>query len=641
MATNNINTTLTATDKTKKAFNSMRRNVQGVNQQFAALRNTIIAAVSVREIVQAADTFKGLENRMMALTGSVEKTSDALAMVKRIANESRSDIGAVGDLFTKLQISTTELNVSLQDIADATQTVVNTFVISGSTAQEAANSARQLAQGLASGALRGDELRSVMENNVILTTELSKGLGVTTGDLKKMGAEGLLTAEKVLPILLAATERTTETVGNMGVTIGQSVTLLRNNFTIFVAEVEKTTGIIRGLSNVFGFISNNIDTIMIPILSALALNAIPLVITQFQLLNATLRANPFIAIAGAVIAFITLFYHFRNEIATVIHSLFVKQIPLALLEVERRFYIFMGNIEKSIAFPLKQIFVDMVNGIIGNFNSLIEKINELVGMLPGFVKDKFGLSDTGFGMIDLLGDPTSKASEYEEKVNEAVAKAEEIRNKTVEPITMMELVFGRKTEEKGTEGEGADKEVEKELSPIFLAAKNGFDKFVDDIKPTAVVMEETFTKGFKTLEDQLVNFVTTGKASFKEFADFVVQQLLRVAIQQSIIAPLASAMNFDVSSLTGKKAGATGGMLMANRPYMVGEHGKELFIPNQTGRLLPNNQTKAVGGEAVNVNFNIQATDATGIDDLLLSRKNQIVAMVSQAMNQRGKPSLV
>ena len=132
MATNNINTTLTATDKTKKAFNSMRRNVQGVNQQFAALRNTIIAAVSVREIVQAADTFKGLENRMMALTGSVEKTSDALAMVKRIANESRSDIGAVGDLFTKLQISTTELNVSLQDIADATQTVVNTYVISGS-----------------------------------------------------------------------------------------------------------------------------------------------------------------------------------------------------------------------------------------------------------------------------------------------------------------------------------------------------------------------------------------------------------------------------------------------------------------------------------------------------------------------------
>jgi len=66
-----------------------------------------------------------------------------------------------------------------------------------------------------------------------------------------------------------------------------------------------------------------------------------------------------------------------------------------------------------------------------------------------------------------------------------------------------------------------------------------------------------------------------------------------------------------------------------------------LFVPSSSGRIMPSNQTKDMMGGGVNVNFSIQATDARGVDEILMSRKNQIVAMVSQAMNQKGKAGLI
>ena len=43
----------------------------------------------------------------------------------------------------------------------------------------------------------------------------------------------------------------------------------------------------------------------------------------------------------------------------------------------------------------------------------------------------------------------------------------------------------------------------------------------------------------------------------------------------------------------------------------------------------------------INVSFNISAMDAEGLDKLLVKKKNLLVSVVSQAMNQRGKVGLV
>ena len=169
--------------------------------------------------------------------------------------------------------------------------------------------------------------------------------------------------------------------------------------------------------------------------------------------------------------------------------------------------------------------------------------------------------------------------------------------------------------------------------------------------------EQTFkdnliVKGFKDAEDALVNFTQTGELNFKNMVDNFIKELIRLQIRMNIIKPFFTAFETaggigEGGLFAGLKAifgRATGGAVTPNRPFMVGERGAELFVPNTSGQIITNENTKALmagGNQSVNVNFSIEATDASGFDELLTSRKNQIVAMISQAMNQKGKVGLV
>ena len=304
MARSDIKVRILGENKTGAAFKKFRGDVDSTKNAIASLRNQIIAAFGVREIIRAGDTFVNVQNRMMALSGSAEKTAGAMAHMKRIANESRSDFDAIGTLFTRLTIATQELGVSQNDIAKATQTVANTFVIAGAESSEAANSARQLAQGLASGALRGDELRSVMENNVILSNLLADGLGITVGQLRDFGKEGKLTAQAILPILINSVDETTKTVQNMDLTIGQSMTLLRTNFTTLIGEFENATGVFGKSANAVGILANNLE-ILGGIVTVLAFTAIPKLISMLNGLRIAMLANPVTAFATGLLAVTT------------------------------------------------------------------------------------------------------------------------------------------------------------------------------------------------------------------------------------------------------------------------------------------------------------------------------------------------
>jgi SLT domain-containing protein len=80
-----------------------------------------------------------------------------------------------------------------------------------------------------------------------------------------------------------------------------------------------------------------------------------------------------------------------------------------------------------------------------------------------------------------------------------------------------------------------------------------------------------------------------------------------------------------------------GGPVQKDRPYMVGESGKEMFVPNQSGEIIPNNQL----GKAVTVNFNINTVDARGFNELLVNSRGVIVNMINSAVNEKGRMAIV
>lgn len=119
-------------------------------------------------------------------------------------------------------------------------------------------------------------------------------------------------------------------------------------------------------------------------------------------------------------------------------------------------------------------------------------------------------------------------------------------------------------------------------------------------------LEDAAVKGVKSLEDALVDLTmgtATAKDAFKSMARSIIADLVRINIQRNVTAPLAEAMSGFFGS--SPQAKAIGGSVRANKPYMVGERGAELFVPNSTGSIVPNN--KLGGGVVVNQTINLSA----------------------------------
>jgi len=90
--------------------------------------------------------------------------------------------------------------------------------------------------------------------------------------------------------------------------------------------------------------------------------------------------------------------------------------------------------------------------------------------------------------------------------------------------------------------------------------------------------------------------------------------------------------NFKATgAFSGLKYRADGG----NTAFMVGERGPELFMPNRPGTILPNDEVASSG--PTNVSFNISTVDATGVEDLLVGQRGNIIGMIREAANSYGQ----
>jgi hypothetical protein len=82
---------------------------------------------------------------------------------------------------------------------------------------------------------------------------------------------------------------------------------------------------------------------------------------------------------------------------------------------------------------------------------------------------------------------------------------------------------------------------------------------------------------------------------------------------------------------------AEGGSVRGGMPITVGERGRELFVPNTNGTIIPNHDM----GNGMNITFNIQANDVRGIKELLIDNRATIINLVNQGANQKGKSNIV
>lgn len=232
------------------------------------LRNAFVglsAGLLVREYAQLSDSLTNTQNRLRLVTSSATELADVQRQLVDIANRSRSAFSGTSEIFNRLAVSGKELGVTNQQLLQFTESLNQAIVLSGASAQEANAGLIQLSQGLASGTLRGDELRSVLEQLPAVADVIAKGLGVTRGELRKLGEDGKITAKQVLDAFAAARVELNDRFATTVPTIGQSLTVLQNKVTETVGKFNEATGASRAISEALLFVGNNATALSVAV----------------------------------------------------------------------------------------------------------------------------------------------------------------------------------------------------------------------------------------------------------------------------------------------------------------------------------------------------------------------------------------
>lgn len=224
------------------------------------------ATLGIREIGGLANEFQTLENRLRYLAGGdLDKVNSMFARLQVVAANTRADLSATTEAFVRISLATKQMGLSQEDTFLLTERLNKAITLSGATGAEAAAGMVQLSQGLASGALRGDELRSVMEQLPAVADVIAGGLGVTRGQLRKMGEEGKITADVIVNAFKKAGTSLDSDFGNTVPTISQQFTLFKNDLMVTVGELAKSTNVSKLLGDALSVVGEMAKIAAIPI----------------------------------------------------------------------------------------------------------------------------------------------------------------------------------------------------------------------------------------------------------------------------------------------------------------------------------------------------------------------------------------
>ena len=238
--------------ETNTALKSIEGTAQRAVKELQKAAATLGVAFGIRGLQQAVDQYTLLDARLRQVTGSGAAFARVQQELFAIAQSSRASYAATIDLYTRLARSSDQLGISQAQLVSVTEAVSNAVRLSNASTGAAEAGLVQLGQAFASGTLRGDELRSIMEQLPAVAKAIADGLGVPIGKLREMGEAGELSGRKVALALESQREKLALLAGEIPTTIGQALQQLNNAFGLVVAGSDEAKSATQGIAGVLG-----------------------------------------------------------------------------------------------------------------------------------------------------------------------------------------------------------------------------------------------------------------------------------------------------------------------------------------------------------------------------------------------------
>ena len=653
MAQANVKLTVDASQAT--------RALKGVQTQTSALQNNLgrlkaafagVALTAVaRQAVTTASDFQALQLRMKVLTSEFGEFAGAQELVRKAQDSFNLSIveatKGVTDIFARLR----PLGISLKDI-ETTFIGFNTIAkLAGLNATEASAAFTQLAQGLGSGRLQGDEFRSIAEQVPQLLKAISDETGIASGKLKDFASKGLLTSDVVLRALAKSAEEGADKIGAiMDASPAETFKAFNNAVLelqltlgdkLLPVVLKATKGLTALIDGVVSFVDSEAGQVTFTFIGiAAAIKGIAVVVPIVGAQIAALKAG-FIGITvasrislGSLVAYKATLAATSAGFTTATAAATAFKIAIAKTGIGL-LVIGLGFVAAALmkANAEQKEFNDLLEqGSAAQIGKNIEETEEKVTRLQERLEELRGKGGTqAKGERLRLGRDLEKANEQVEKLKLSLEDAKlrdlskefEIIKKNLtdsnDSLKKNNIISKELTEEARIrkEHELAIKELEAQFEGDKLKELKELQDINTQERLRGVLIKQNAEKAkelnnaFKKIGEDIGTGITDalvgaieGTRTLGEAARSIINDLASSLLRLGINAALTGL--FGGTKIGNFLGFANGGRPPVGRASIVGEKGPELFIPKTSGTIIPNNQIGGAGGGIVNnINVNV------------------------------------
>jgi tape measure domain-containing protein len=606
----NVKLTVDASQATR-ALQGVQNRTNQLTGRFNTLKTAIAGAgltIIARQAVNTASNFQALQLRLKVLTSEFGEFAGAQELITKAQDRFNLSIveatRGVTDIFARLR----PLGISLKDI-ETTFIGFNTIAkLAGLNATEASAAFTQLAQGLGSGRLQGDEFRSIAEQVPQLLKAISDETGIAAGKLKDFASKGLLRSDIILRALAKSAE---EGANKIGAIMDASPAEVFKEFNNAVLELQLSLGtrllpaILKVTKATTALTEAVIKFIDSPIAETAAIFAgIAIAIKGVSVVVPAVIAG----LAGLAV---------KLQIAATASALTAT----GLKGTSAAAFLAAGGITKA-SLALVAFKAAIATTGIGAFvllvGGLTTKIIEAAKEQRDFNK---ALKE---GDMQMLKSEFNRLFIERQKIAKRIREAEESSNKkALQSLKRQlkaneELLFPIQEKLKLEILKSKELDIQnkklKEQEELIKKNKEATDKLIESMKAVGEEIEGSIKNN---LRDAI-----TGAQSFGQAMTNVLNKIRDKIIDAQIDKLLGNFGENFGASFGGQRKGiggflggligglfANGGQPPVNKISVVGERGPELFVPKTAGTIIPNN---ALGGGSTTNNMITVNVDATG-----------------------------
>lgn len=278
-----------ANNEQQKFNNSIRGGNNSANGLLSTIKKIAVAAggiAGINKVLNISDKLASTKARLNLLVDDGGSVDVLEQKIMASAQRSRSAYFDTASAVAKLGLNAgNAFNGDMDQVIAFMEQVNKQFVIGGATAQEQSNAMIQLTQAMAAGALRGEELNSILDGAPGIARAIEKYMGIAEGSIKTVAQEGKVTAEVVKNAMFAMADETNAKFDSMPKTWAQIWAGMKNQALSMFAPIltkinqiansskfqQVTTALINGLAGVANIASSVLD-ILISIASVIVDN---------------------------------------------------------------------------------------------------------------------------------------------------------------------------------------------------------------------------------------------------------------------------------------------------------------------------------------------------------------------------------